>query len=89
MTLYFLYTVLLKGKIMLKWIENSKGAVNNKSSKYKGIKLTEKGSYVASVNLRLSEGIGKPKKAKYIYIGTYSSVKEAKNKRIEFILNLL
>ena len=74
---------------MLKWIKNSKGAVNNNSTKYKGITVDANGMYKAVLCIRLSKGKGKPKELKNIYIGTYESVKEAKANRIEYILNLL
>tara|TARA_R110002167_G_scaffold284737_2_gene489848 strand:+ start:2054 stop:2275 length:222 start_codon:yes stop_codon:yes gene_type:complete len=73
---------------MIKWIKNSKGAVNNKTTGYKGITISH-GKYKASVNIRLSVGKGKPKETKTIHIGEYKTLVEAKKERIKFILNLL
>lgn len=74
---------------MIKWITNSKGAVNNKSTNYKGITKKENGKYKANICIRLSVGKGKPKESKTIYIGEYDTLKEAKKARIEYILGLL
>ena len=74
---------------MLKWIKNSKGAINNKSTNYKGITRNENGKYKANISIRLSVGKGKPKELKTIYIGEYDTLKEAKKARIDYILGLL
>lgn len=73
---------------MIKWIKNSKGAVTNESTKYKGISVTKDGNYKAFVRVR-NKGVYKPSKAHIIYVGTYKSIKEAKSKRVEYILSLL
>ena len=37
----------------------------------------------------MSVGHNKPKQSKSIHIGTYDTLKEAKEKRVEYILSLL
>ena len=83
-----IYTLLGTFKIMFKWIKNSKGAITNKGTNLKGISVTKDGNYKAFVGVR-NKGVYKPSKAHIIYIGTYKSVKEAKQKRVEYILSLL
>lgn len=73
---------------MLKWIKNSKGAVTNNTTNYKGISPTKDGNYKGFVRVR-NKGVYKPSKAHIIYIGTYKSVKEAVDARIAYILSLL
>ena len=74
---------------MLKWIVNSKGAVNNDVSGYKGITSGSNDKYKAQIGIRLSVGKGKPKELKTIHIGQYDTIKEAKKARIDYILGLL
>jgi hypothetical protein len=73
---------------MLRWIKNSKSTYGVFTA-IKGIKLNKAGRYVACLNIRIAEGINNPKKMKNIYIGSYDTLKEAKQKRVEYILSLL
>lgn len=73
---------------MFKWIKNSKGDRNNKSTGLKGINITEHGKYKATVRVR-NKGAYKEAKQVILYIGSYSTIKEAKKARVDYILGLL
>ena len=73
---------------MLRWIKNSKGGSRNKSTGFKGITLSLYGKYVAHVTYQ-SLGVYKNSKQHNLYVGTYDTLKEAKEKRVEYILSLL
>jgi hypothetical protein len=72
---------------MLKWIKNSKGESRNKSTGFKGIKLSPAGKYVSLVVVK-NKGVYKDSKQYNLYVGTYNTLKEAKEKRVEYILSL-
>ena len=73
---------------MLRWITNSKGSITNKTSKFKGIGITNNNRFKAIVTVR-ANGVYKDTKSINIYIGTYDTLNEAKTARINYILNLL
>lgn len=66
---------------MLKFIRNSKST--NKSTGYKGIRKTPSDKYTAALNIWLDG------KTRNIHIGTYDTLKEAKQARVKFILSLI
>ncbi len=72
---------------MIKWIENSKGAKTNKSSKYRGITVI-KGKYQASILVSKYDIKGNRKQIRHV-VGQYDTEKEAVKERVDFILNLL
>ena len=71
---------------MLKWIKNSKGSKNNKSSKYRGVTFN-KGYYQANILFSQYDKNGKRKQVRYV-IGQYKTEKEAMSARVKFILSL-
>ncbi|QIG62302.1 hypothetical protein [Tenacibaculum phage JQ] len=85
LTSFCFYNLLGYFKIMFKWITNSKGRLKNK---YKGVFLTKDG-YRAEVIVEIPETRQSEKKIKRIYLGYYNSEKEARDARINYILNLL
>ena len=72
---------------MLKWIRNSKSSKTNKTSKYRGITLNY-GKYSASVLLIKHDKTGKRVVNKHV-IGYFNNEEEAKDARVEFILEML
>jgi hypothetical protein len=70
---------------MLKWIKNSKGRLGNK---YKGVFITKDG-YRSEVIINIPETRQNPKGIKRVYLGYSKSLKEAKAKRIAYILSLM
>ena len=73
---------------MLKWIKNSKSNYQSKTN-YKGIQLDVNGDYIAKVTVRIANGHNKPKQVKHIVLGTFKTLKEAKEKRVKYILSQL
>lgn len=73
---------------MIRWIKNSKGSITNTTTKYKGISVTKYGKYKACVRVK-NRGVYKDSKQHVLYIGNFDTLKEAKAKRVEYILSLL
>ena len=71
---------------MIKNINNSK---SKNDSGYKGIYIRKDGKYIARLGVFIPEGHSAPKKPKLINIGVYDNKKQAKQARVDYILDLL
>ena len=71
---------------MLKWIKNSKSSKTNKTSKYRGVRINH-GKYKAEIVLTKQNREGKSTQSIYS-IGVFETEEEAKDARVEFILEM-
>ncbi|QQV90442.1 hypothetical protein Harreka1_35 [Olleya phage Harreka_1] len=72
---------------MIKWIKNTKGAVTNKTSGYKGIVRNKQGKYEASLCLSNRDKKGNRRQHRFV-IGSYVEEKDAVKARVDYILDI-
>ena len=60
---------------MVKWIRNSRGSNNNKSTGIKGISMTPQSNYKSIVTVKTNENYSKKKQVN-LQAGTFDTMKE-------------